>query len=133
MSVCIHTVSRSASAPIVTLNPNPGEEDGSKTVRRPRAEWGKGTIMYCGQRISYPYRLESRIQYFFLGLVKRQVSNPEKEQPNPTPVVPETVEVKVTEELSGASTISISNDNTATMPVVKQEESKEAESAKEIG
>eukprot|EP01036_Dinobryon_divergens_P027250 gene27249-35988_t len=97
-------MARSVSAPIVTLNATQGEEDGSKTVRRPRAEWGK-------------------------GLVKRQISNPEKEQPNPMPAVPETVEVRAAEELSEAP--AVSNDITVTPPVVKQEEGKDAESVKE--
>lgn len=63
--------------------------------------------------------------------MKRQISNPEKEQPNPTPTVPEMVEVRAAEELSGAP--AVSNDSTVTPPVVKQEEGKYAESTKEKG
>ena len=79
---------------------------------------------------SHNHRL--RIAYtIILGLVKRQISNPEKEQPNPMPAVPETVEVRAAEELSEAP--AVSNEINVTPPVVKQEEGKDAESVKEKG
>ena len=69
-------------------------------------------------------------------MVKRQTSNPEREQPIATSGATDAVEVRVTDESSGAAA-DISSDNTAfvaTAPIiVKQEETKDTDFTKETG